>query len=140
MRPPRGRWWSAAALVAAAGAVLVWCGRQPGVLEQRIARHRAAGQPTTWAELDAFYTAVPPAENAAPPLLEAIGTWRSITGTNLPGSATAYPRRGAPWPDPLLAAVREELAANAGALAGMHAALARPKSRYPVDLKGGAKS
>ncbi len=137
MRIPRGRWLWAAALVAAVVTVLVLGSRQTGALEQRIARYRAAGQPTTSAELDAFYTAVPPAENAAPPLLEAIGTWRSIADTNLPGSTTAYPRRGAPWPDPMLAALRAELAANASALAGIHTALARPKNRYLVDLKRG---
>ena len=96
----------------------------------------------TLAELDASYAAVPDAENAAPPLLEAISGWRSVTDTNLPTSnlGPGYPRRGVPWPAPVLAAARAELASNAVPLAGLHAALSRPRSRYPVDLRSAANT
>ncbi len=139
---PRARWWWAALLLAALAAFIVWRVRQPGDLEQRLARYRAAGQPVTLAELDASYPAVPDAENAAPPLLEAISGWRSVTDTNLPisGLGPGYPRRGVPWPAPVLAAARAELASNAVPLAGLHAALNRPRSRYPVDLRSAANT
>lgn len=137
---PRARWWLAALLSAALAAFVLWRARQPGELEQRLARYRAAGQPVTLAELDVFYAAVPDAENAAPPLLEAIIGWRSVTDTNLPtsGLGPGYPRRGVPWSAPVLAAARAELASNAVPLAALHAALSLPRSRYPVDLRNAA--
>ena len=137
---PRARWWLAALLSAALAAFVFWRARQPGDLEQRLAGYRAAGQPVTLAELDASYPAVPDAENAAPPLLEAISGWRSVTDTNLPisGLGPGYPRRGVPWPAPVLAAARAELASNAVPLAALHAALERPRNRYPVDLRNSA--
>ena len=142
MKLPRARWWWAALLSAALAAFIVWRVRQPGDLEQRLARYRAAGQPVTLAELDAFYAAVPDADNAAPPLLEAISGWRSVTDTNLPTSnlGPGYPRRGVSWPAPVLAAARAELASNTVPLAGLHAALSRPRSRYPVDLRNAANT
>ena len=117
-------------LLSAVVAFLIWRVRQPGGLEQRLARYRAAGQPTTLAELDAFYAAVPPTENAASALLDAIGGWRSGADTNLPTAQNArYPRRGEAWPAPVLAAAQAELASNAVPLAEIHAALSRPRSR-----------
>ncbi len=118
----------------------VWWSRQPGALDQRLARYRAAGLPTTPAELDAWYLAVPETDNAATALLGAVSAWRSTTDPGLPTASNGplYPKRGEAWPASMLAATRAELAANAEALSQIHAALARPRSRYPVNFKVGA--
>lgn len=118
----------------------VWWNRQPGALEHRLARYRAAGLPTTPAELDAWYLPVLNGENAAPPVLEAISAWRSVADPGLPTAPNGprYPKRGEAWPAPMLAAGRAELGANAGPLAQIHLALERPRSRYPVNFKAGA--
>ena len=115
---------------------LIWQSRQPGALEQRIARYRAAGLPTTSAELDAWYLPVPPDQNAAPALLAASATWHTTTNVPLPPvEATGYyPRRGEAWSASCLATVRTELVANARSLAQIQAALERPRSRYPINL------
>ena len=141
MKLPRAKgWWLAVLLPLAVIAGFVWWNRQPGALDQRLARYRAAGLPTTPAELDVWYHYVPDAENAAPPLLKAISAWRSTADPGLPTAMNGprYPKRGEAWPDPMLAAGRAELVANAGPLAQIHAALERPRSRYPVNFKVGA--
>ncbi|HTH47786.1 MAG TPA: hypothetical protein VMB21_09770 [Candidatus Limnocylindria bacterium] len=132
-------WLLLGLLLLAVVAALFWLNRRPGVLDQRIARYRAAGLPTTLAELDEWYRAVPEAENAAPPLLEATSAWRSLGDPSLPvgGNGAGYPKRGEAWPAPMVAAVRAELASNALPQARIHAALERPRSRYPVNLKAG---
>lgn len=104
-------------------------------MDERLARYRAAGLPTTLVELDAWYRSVPEAENAAPELLEAIAAWRHLDTNGLPQPAngSSRPNPGAAW----LAAAGAELVSNAVPLAQIHAALERPRSRYPVNLQTG---
>ena len=136
MKSSRWLWWLAAAAISAAIFLLVVRNGRSGAMEQRLARYRAAGQPTTLVELDAWYPAVPPEENAAPLLLEAFGRWRSVANKNLATASTTrpYPPRGEPWTTPVIDAARAELWVNAEPLAAIHAALTRPRSRYPGDL------
>ena len=140
MKLPRTKVWLAlAGLLLGLPVALIGWSRQSGSWEQRIAGYRAAGLPTTLAELDAWYAPVPDSENAATALLEAASAWRSTGNTNLPGTVkgSSYPKRGATWTSGMVAAVGEELASNAASLTQAYAALRRPGSRYPVDLKAG---
>ena len=136
---PRAKVWLAVAGLLLVLLVLLGWSRRSGPLEQRIARYRAAGQPTTLAELDAWYVPVPDSENAATALLEAASDWRTTGNTNLPGTPEAqhYPKPGEAWSAVILAATQTELASNAAPLAQMHAALQRPRSRYPTSVKAG---
>ncbi len=138
MKLPRAKVWLAVAgplLVLLV--VLIGWGLQRSALERRIARYRAAGQPTTLAELDAWYTPIPDSENAATALLAAASAWRSTGGTNVPGTrgGPLYPKPGEAWPAALLETARVELVSNAVPLAQIHAALQRPRSRYPGSFK-----
>jgi hypothetical protein len=131
--PPAKVWLAAAALLLVLLAVGFWWNRQPGAMAQRLARYRAAGQPTTLAELDAWYAAVPDAENALVALLEADAAWRSTGNPNLitAPNGPRNPARGEAWPPALREAAQAELSSNAAPLAEIHAALQRPRSRFP---------
>ncbi len=140
MKLPRAKVWLAAAAVSAVLlVVLMVCNRRTGSLTQRLARYRAANQPTTMAELDAWCAAVPDADNALAGLLEADAAWRSSNDPNLitAPNAVRNPSRGEVWPAVFREAAEAELASNAGPLAQIHAALQRPRSRYPGTLKAG---
>ncbi|MBX3732686.1 MAG: hypothetical protein KF791_08835 [Verrucomicrobiae bacterium] len=107
--------------------------------QERIAGLRAAGYPVTSVELDAWYEYPPADKNLATPLLNAMGAFRfDKDDTNLPtlGRYREEPA-GSPWSPRALDAARECLAINSGALARLHAALERPKSRYPINLAKG---
>lgn len=85
--------------------------------EATIATIRKAGEPTTLAELDAWYPQVPADQNAAPLYLAAFA---AITETN--AAAPAF------------------VALNQKALGLLHQAGTRPKCRYPIDLNDGFKT
>ena len=135
--PPAKVWLAAAAVVLVLLALGYWWNRQPGALARRLARYRAAGQPATLAELDTWYAAVPDAENVQVALLEADSAWRSTGNPNLVTAPNGprNPARGEAWPPALREAAQAELASNAVPLAEIHAALHRPRSRYPGSLK-----
>ena len=140
MKLPRAKVWLAAAAVSAVLlVVLVVCNRRTGSLTQRLDRYRAAGQPTTMAELDAWYGAVPDADNAQVALLEADAAWRRINDPNLVTGPNGprFPARGEAWAPALREAARVELASNAVPLAKIHAALQHPRGRYAGSLKAG---
>jgi hypothetical protein len=139
VRFPRGKfWWLAAALALVLLVGLLGRSRRSEAWERRIARYRAAGLPTTFAELDAQYPPIPDGENAGILLVEAGFAWRPSGNTNLPTDSlpASYPRQGQAWSAGMMKATREELEANADSLAQIHAALERPRSYYPV-LRGG---
>ncbi len=106
-----------------------------GGLERRLKRYRVAGQPVTLTELQAWYAPVPATENAATPFLEAS---YDLQFGGASGLSIQYgglnPGLGEAWPATMLAAAQTGLAANAKRLAQMHAALERPRSRYPINL------
>ena len=143
MKLPRSkvRWSVAGLLLVLFVALLAWS-RRSAPLEQRIARYRAAGEPTSLAELQAWYDSVPDSENAVPALLKAAGAWHRIYDTNLPTGnyGTVYPKLGEAWPAAMVNAARAELAGNAAPLAQIYAALQRPRSRYQVNLETGTSA
>ena len=130
-------WWSVAALLLVLLARLIGWNWRSGSLEQRLARYRAAGEPTSLAELQAWYDSVPDSENAARALLQAAAAWHRIYDTNLPTSLYGYPKCGEAWPAAALAAAGSELASNAAPLAQIYSAVHRPRSRYPANLETG---
>jgi len=96
------------------------------------------GYPASAAELDAWYQAVPPAENAALVYTNALGLLTDSTGsiTNLAGKH---------WSPPLGQGLSAEdrselkvvLASNGAALRLLYSAPASGRSRYPIHLADG---
>jgi hypothetical protein len=126
-----------AVALALAGSI-VWSLRAPDRdLEAEAIRKQ--GYPATLSELDAWYPAVPPSENAALvytnafELLEASGV--SSNGARFLDAS--YPGRG----QRLTAEDRRELAGllatNQEALRLLHSVPASGRSRYPIDLRDG---
>ncbi|MBN8248347.1 MAG: hypothetical protein J0L84_13010 [Verrucomicrobia bacterium] len=136
-RPRRFRRLALATLLGLAGlVVMVVLFNRPGDTQDRIARLRAAGYPTTPAELDAWYVHPPDQENLATPLIETMADFQfDKNDTNLPvlGKFRAEPA-DSPWPPHALNAAREFLTKNSNALVRLHAALERPKYRFPGNL------
>jgi hypothetical protein len=124
-------------VLALTAALIGWKPRE--TLEHRLARYRAAHEPTTLAELQAWYEAVPDAENAGLALMKANAAWRRTSSTNLPTAiyGRPYPKLGEAWPTPMIEATRAELAVNREPLAQIYRALQRPRSRYPASLVTG---
>lgn len=99
---------------------------------------RRRGYPATLAELDAWYPAVPPAENAA-----LIYTNAFARLTNCAGTVTNFSGRN--WLPPVgqgfSSQEKAELArvfeANQEALTLLHSVPASARSRYPIDLRDG---
>jgi hypothetical protein len=124
-------------LLVLAGLIGLYVVRHRGESERRIAALRAAGYPTTFAEL-AEYTRLPDGvENAA-------GVYESafevlalpVDEANVPSLGTAkLPARGVPLPAPMTKAVEECLAANQQCLALLHEAAGIEHCRYNYDYK-----
>jgi len=99
---------------------------------------RKKGYPTTLAELDAWYPAVPPAENAA-----LIYTNAFAHLTNCAGTATNF--LGLNWLPPIGQGFNAQekadldciVEANGEALRLLHSVPASARSRYPIDLTEG---
>ena len=128
---------AALVLLAVLVGMVVWMALKPSEVERHLARLRAEGIPTTPLELDAWYAAVPDAENAGALFLEAASGFRTVSA---PGLELEFTRRlsltNVPS-DEVQVLNRAYLATNAGTLAAIHAALQHPHSRYPVDFRGG---
>lgn len=136
MLPSKRRLALGAILALLAGFVL-WLRFQRSELDRRLARLRAEGVPLNAAELDAWYPQVPDDENAGKLVLNALGGFRDAGGTALVTDLSKRPKRGERPSREALAADETYLQANAPVLAALHAALAHPHARYPVDLKAG---
>ncbi|MBN9689573.1 MAG: hypothetical protein J0M24_04985 [Verrucomicrobia bacterium] len=112
----------------------------PSNVRSRIERLRAAGLPTTPAELEVWYAAPPPAENRALPILEAAAALRGAdqNDTNLPwlGRAT-IPPTGVSLEPRLRTRMEGFVQTNREALKAGRKATERPFSRYPVLLSAG---
>jgi len=122
---------------------LVWSMRSSHRVEEELSQIRAAGEPCTPAELDAFYqmtdaekstgrlwlTAAKPLQGAA---YDKAAEELPIAGDN----ENEIPPPGQPWPD--LAAVEEFLDQYADVLRQLHqAANAGDDARYPADFSQG---
>jgi hypothetical protein len=108
-----------------------------GQNERRIATLRAAGYPTTFAEL-AEYTKLPEGvENAAGMYESAFDAFvPPADDVNVPVLGKAkWPARGAPLPEPMAKAVEEYLAANRQCLALLHEAAGIEHCRYEYDYR-----
>lgn len=135
--PRRLGWIAALTLLVVFGATLAWMGRRPGEVQERLNRLRAAGLPTTSAELNTWYPAVPDPENAATLFLAAASGLRSVSVPGLELDFSRRPSRTNGVSEQLLSANRAYLATNAPALRAMHAALQHPGARYPINLTAG---
>lgn len=106
----------------------------PSNVRSRLERLRAAGLPTTPAELEVWYAAPPPAENRALPILEAAAALRGAdqNDTNLPWlGRAAIPPTGVPLEPRLRTRMEGFVRTNREALKAGRKATERPLSRYP---------
>jgi hypothetical protein len=106
----------------------------------KIEQIRQAGFPVTTAELNKWYTAVPPEENAALILTSAFA--HLVKGnTNSPDlpiiGRGKLPRRNKPLPPEMRQAIADYVATNQVALELLEKGLALKSCRYPVDLTPG---
>ncbi|MBN1361196.1 MAG: hypothetical protein JW993_11410 [Sedimentisphaerales bacterium] len=111
-------------------------------VQQRLAAIRAAGYPTTFAELDDWYTIPTYVDNAADYITRALGLLHVPKGEEAEGiplfhSRTELPARTVPLDEQTQAKLAPLLEANREALELLHAAASVPDCRYPVDLRLG---
>jgi hypothetical protein len=124
-----------AALVLLAGSMRVYVAIQRGAVERRLQALRAAGYPTTFAEL-AEYTSLPDGVENAAGLYESAFEVLVLPAdeANVPTLGTAkLPARGVPWPALMTKSVEECLAANQQCLALLHEAAGIEHCRYDYD-------
>jgi hypothetical protein len=127
-----------AAIVLLVGAVGLYVAFHRGGTERRIEALRAAGYPTTFAEL-AEHTKLPEgAENAAEVYLQAFAAFvLPAAEANVPvlGSKAAWPDRGASLPEPMARDIAACLAANRKCLALLREAGGIEHCRYDRDYR-----
>ncbi|HAB16181.1 MAG TPA: hypothetical protein DCE44_07010 [Verrucomicrobiales bacterium] len=133
------RRWKWLAVIAAALLLLAFLlAPRASEASRRFDQLRAEGLPTTPAELDRWYALVPADQNIAGPLLDAATGLRGAAGTNLPFIGTGpLPKRGDPLPVPARAQMMEFVSGNQESFTELHAALQRPRARFPINLSGG---
>lgn len=150
-RPVRRRLPLAARFALAVGALFVigmgasvagyfyWVSSLEAQLEARRAAERARGLPVTLAELDAWYPAVPDAENAALLYLEAMAALEATDTEHLRElfRTTREFARIADYP-PAHAAALHDIAADMAPIRDLLAEASRkPASRFAIDLTRG---
>ncbi|MGA2863760.1 MAG: hypothetical protein ABSF95_04670 [Verrucomicrobiota bacterium] len=125
-----------AVVVLLLGGSLVWSLCVPHT-DVRVEAIRKKGYPVTLAELDAWYPAVPPAENAALVYTNAFALLAADSGLNTGASfmASTWPLRGQGLTAEDKRGLAELLATNQAALGLLYAAPASGRSRYPIDLR-----
>src|SRR5437667_128641 len=106
----------------------------------KIDQIRQAGLPVTTAELNQWYAAVPPEENAALILTNAFA-YLVKGNTNSPDlpiiGRGKLPPRNEPLPPEMRQAIADYVAPNQAALELLEKGLTRKSCRYPVDLTPG---
>lgn len=131
----------AALVVIAIALPSVWRWRLANEVESRLATIRTAGLPTSGAELDKWYAAVPDTENAAVVMTQAFALM-----CNFPdGRSNEIARINVPPRNQRLGESETRLIAdyvemNSGALAKAREVASLPKARYPVDFALGLET
>ena len=112
--------------------------RSPEGTQQVLDQLRADGYPITLEELNELYAQVPPAENAAIILEEAVGVHKR-PGDDVPivGINAQTLKRGEAWSDTSKLAAREFLEANAEVRSRLSIATQKSGCRFPLDLTEG---
>jgi hypothetical protein len=117
---------------------IVWRVNLAHDVNAKLAAIRAAGLPTSGAELNAYYSAVPDNENAALVMTQAFALMRNYSDNR--SNETAYltflPRNQRLTPEQRKV-FSGYIEMNADALAKMREAIKLPESRYPVDYAPG---
>ena len=120
----------AVCIIIAVAAFVVWRVNLARDVDAKLQAIRAAGLPTSGAELNAYYPAVPDNENAALVMTQAFALMRDLPKIELPPRTKKLTAKQ--W---LL--ITACLETNHEALARARQAVLLPKSRYPVNLTPG---
>jgi len=125
-----------AAPVVLAGLIVVYVATTKARLNQRLEALRAAGYPTSSAELAEYNKLPEGVPNAADVYMRAFDAFvPPVDEGNVPIVGKAkLPARGEPLPEPMLKAVAQCLAANEKCLALLHEAAAVEHCRYDWDF------
>ncbi len=126
-----------AAIVAVVGLIALYIVMARARLDRRLEALRAAGYPTTLAELAEYNKPPEGTANAAGVYMEAFAAYAPpLDGTNVPylGSAR-LPDRGKPLPEPMVKAISQCLASNQQCLSLLHEAAGIQDCRYDWDWR-----
>jgi hypothetical protein len=117
---------------------IVWRLRLQHEVNTKLALIKAAGLPTSGVELNAFYPAVPDAENAALVLAKAISLWRTYPDKRS-GEVAFFklPQRGQPLSLDEKALLSGYVQMNTHALAKARESFNLPRSRFSLDYSLG---
>ncbi len=127
------RWHLAlAAVVLLVGSVRLYVAIERSQTERRLQALRAAGHPTSFAELAAYHRPPEGVPNAADTYMRAFAAFVApASWAELPSwTPTGSPQRGAPLPERMVQAISECLAANERCLALLHEAAGIEHCRY----------
>lgn len=122
-----------AALVLVIGVIAAWRASVVSANNDRLRAIAARGEPTSLAELDKIYKAVPESQNAALLWLSGVAALEP-NASNSVWSEVAFPHRGTLPEDEHVQLARRLMSSNAPALAIFRQAAGLTNSRYPVDL------
>jgi len=128
-------WLVALLIVGLVGSAVAWRMRLIRAVHAQLAALRVAGLPTSGAELNQWYPAVPDSENAALVLTQAFALMRTFPDQRSNEVARFKPPpRGQPLTPDKVKLLSDYLNLNAAALEKAAEAIKLPKSRYPTDL------
>jgi hypothetical protein len=120
------------------GSVVWWRLRLGHEVNGRLRALQEAGLPTSGAELNKWYAAVPDSENAALMMTQAFALMRTFPDTRSNEvSRFQPPPRGQRLTPDQVQVLSDYIQTNAAALAKVNEALGLPQSRYPVDFSPG---
>ena len=128
-------WLVALLIVGLVGSAIASRMRLTGAVDAQLAALRAAGFPTSGAELNQWYPAVPDSENAALVLTQAFALMRTFPDQRSNEVARFKPPpRGQPLTPEQVQLLSDYVDLNAAALEKATEAVKLPNSRYPIDL------
>jgi hypothetical protein len=120
-----------AAFLVLIAVIAIWRNSVTSANKDRLRAIAARGEPTSLADLDRFYKAVPDSNNAALLWLDGAAALTNDL-VNIAGKLTL--RRGVPLNEDQLGELAEALAANDDALTLFHRAARLNQSRYPITF------